>query len=63
MNTDRWGQIKSIFNAAAERPEDERSAFIRSECNGDESLSSEVESLLAAHDGAYEAHEVASKNI
>ncbi|HEY7911329.1 MAG TPA: hypothetical protein VIG62_05385 [Blastocatellia bacterium] len=52
MDAERWARIKSVFNAAAERPEDERSAFIRSECNGDESLAAEVESLLAANDRA-----------
>ncbi|MEK6321467.1 MAG: serine/threonine-protein kinase [Acidobacteriota bacterium] len=52
MNSKRWAQIKPIFHAAAERPADERAAFIRSECNGDESLAVEIESLFAAHDQA-----------
>jgi serine/threonine-protein kinase len=52
MDAERWARIKSVFNAAAERPADERAAFIRSECNGDEALASEVESLLAANDQA-----------
>jgi serine/threonine protein kinase len=52
MDSERWARIKSVFNAAAERPADERSAFIRSECGGDELLASEVESLLAAQDRA-----------
>jgi hypothetical protein len=42
MDADRWARIKSVFNAAAERSADERSAFIRSECNGDELLASEA---------------------
>ena len=52
MDAERWAQIKTIFSAAAGRPADERAAFIRSECNGDESLAVEVESLLAAHERA-----------
>ena len=52
MDAERWARIKPIFYAAAERPADERAAFIRSQCDGDETLASEVESLLAAHDGA-----------
>jgi len=52
MDAERWAQIKPIFSAAAGRPADERSAFIRSECGGDESLAVEIESLLAAHEQA-----------
>ena len=52
MDAERWARIKSVFYTAAERPADERPAFIKSQCDGDESLASEVESLLAAHDGA-----------
>ena len=52
MDVERWAQIKPIFSAAAGRPADERSAFIRSECGGDESLALEIEALLAAHDPA-----------
>ena len=52
MDAERWARIKSIFFAAAELPEAERSAFIRSRCDGDETLSLEIESLLAAHDRA-----------
>src|SRR3989442_15049026 len=52
MKPERWAQIKSIFFAAAEQPADERAAFIRSQCNGDESLAVQIESLFAAHDQA-----------
>src|SRR5829696_3565953 len=52
MDAERWARVKPIFFAAVERPADERSAFIRSQCGGDETLSSEIESLLAAHDRA-----------
>jgi len=50
MNVERWAQIKSVFYAASERPENERAAFIRAQCKGDESLALEIESLLDAHE-------------
>ena len=50
MDAERWARIKSVFYAAAERAADERVAFIRSECDGDQTLASEVESLLATPD-------------
>src|SRR5688572_9198583 len=52
MDADRWAQIKATFYAAAEQPASERAAFIRTACNGDESLAVEIESLLAANDQA-----------
>src|SRR5437773_6814827 len=52
MKPDRWARIKPIFYEAAEQPADERIAFIRSRCGGDESLALEIESLLSAHDQA-----------
>lgn len=52
MKPDRWARIKPIFYEAAEQPKDERTAFVRSRCGGDESLASEIESLLLAHDQA-----------
>src|SRR6266536_3089385 len=52
MKPDRWARIKPIFYEAAEQPADERIAFIRSRCAGDESLALEIESLLLAHDQA-----------
>ena len=48
MTPERWQQVKQIFQSAIERPADERAAFIRSECDGDESLAAEIESLFAA---------------
>ena len=52
MKPERWARIKPIFYEAAEQPADERAAFIRSRCGDDESLASEIESLLGAHDQA-----------
>jgi hypothetical protein len=52
MNPERWARIKPIFYEAAEQPVSERAAFIRSRCDGDESLAMEIESLLGANDRA-----------
>jgi len=52
MKPDRWARIKLIFSEAAEQPADKRAAFIRSLCDGDESLAMEIESLLDAHSQA-----------
>lgn len=52
MRPERWARIKPIFYEAAEQALNERAAFIRSRCGGDESLALEIESLLSAHDQA-----------
>src|SRR5262245_55671111 len=43
----RWEEINRIYDAALEVAEAERSAFLEQNCNGDEQLRREVESLLA----------------
>ncbi|MDT4954158.1 MAG: eukaryotic-like serine/threonine-protein kinase [Acidobacteriota bacterium] len=65
MATDRWQQIKEIFHSALERGPAERPAYLAGACAGDESIRSEVESLIAAHekDGSFidsPAYEVAA---
>jgi eukaryotic-like serine/threonine-protein kinase len=52
MQAERWLRIKSIFHDAVEQPPGERAAYVRSRCDGDEALASEIECLLAAHDQA-----------
>jgi tetratricopeptide (TPR) repeat protein/predicted Ser/Thr protein kinase len=48
MDSDRWKQVDSLLLAVLERPPDERDAFLRQACAGDEALESEVRSLLAS---------------
>ncbi|NNF58543.1 MAG: serine/threonine protein kinase [Rhodothermaceae bacterium] len=50
MDTQRWHQVKAIFEQVVERPSAERMAYLASACGEDERLREEVESLLAAHD-------------
>jgi eukaryotic-like serine/threonine-protein kinase len=47
MNSERWERIAGVYDAALERPEHERAAFIADSTAGDEGLRREVESLLA----------------
>jgi serine/threonine protein kinase len=52
VKPDRWERIKELFEAALERPSDQRARYLKRECGGDEALRSEVESLLAEYDSA-----------
>jgi tetratricopeptide (TPR) repeat protein len=49
MKTDRLERIKELFEAALERPEQERAMYLADACSGDASLRLEVESLLSGH--------------
>lgn len=49
---EKWDQVKELFALALERGPEERSSFLRQACAGDDSLRTEVESLLASFDGA-----------
>ncbi len=51
MTSERWQQVKELFEAASERGPAERAAFLAQACAGDEAVRREVESLLAAHEG------------
>ncbi len=53
MIPDRWQKAKELFDAALKRSPDERLRFVDENCNGDEAVRREVESLLAnAEDAA-----------
>src|SRR4026209_1195882 len=45
--SDRWNEINRIYDAALEVAEEARPAFLERNCQGDEELRREVESLLA----------------
>ena len=49
---EKWDQVKELFMLALERDPEERSVFLRQACGGDESLRTEIESLLSSFDGA-----------
>ena len=50
MTPQRWQQIKSLFNAALERPPEDRAAYLHEHCGNDIELREDVESLLRTHD-------------
>ena len=47
MKAERWQTIERLYHSALEREESQRAAFLEQACVGDDSLRSEVESLLA----------------
>jgi eukaryotic-like serine/threonine-protein kinase len=51
-DTDRWSTVERIYHDIIDKPQHERDAFLRSACEGDESLRQEVESLLANDGGS-----------
>ncbi len=48
MNPEQWRKIRELFEAASERPVDERAAFLARACAGDEETQRRVEAMLAA---------------
>ena len=52
MDSERWKQVDHLLQAALERPPEERDAFLRRACAGDQALESEVRSLLRAQQKA-----------
>ncbi|HEX7177102.1 MAG TPA: serine/threonine-protein kinase [Pyrinomonadaceae bacterium] len=47
MDSERWKKVEEVFEAAADRPEGERAAYLDAACSGDAGLRREVEELLA----------------
>src|ERR1035438_7086389 len=52
MDSERWKQVDSLWQAVLERPPDQRDAFLRQSCVGDQALEREVRSLLTAQQEA-----------
>ncbi len=52
MTPERWERIKKVFEAALERPPDQRAAFLAEVCAGDDHLRTELESLLSSYEEA-----------
>jgi eukaryotic-like serine/threonine-protein kinase len=50
VTASQWEAVKETFEAALDRPQPERSAFIAEACHGDDEVRREVESLLLAHE-------------
>ena len=52
MDLDRWKQLDSLLQSVLERPPEERDAFLRRACSGDEPLERQVRALLSAEPDA-----------
>jgi serine/threonine protein kinase len=52
LTPERWAQIRQIFDGALERLQQDRAAYLRVRCAGDDELRREVESLLSNYDGS-----------
>ena len=52
LSPDRWNEIDALFDAALDRPPEQRGAFLRERCGADEALFDAVCDLLEASDAA-----------
>src|SRR5262245_61056329 len=52
MTSERWRRIERLYEAALQRPPDERGRFLDAACEGDATLRADVERLLTADDRA-----------
>src|SRR5881628_3695646 len=50
MTPEQWQRVKEVFEAALDHEPSERSSFVGQACAGDESLRSEVKSLLSSYE-------------
>ncbi len=48
MDSSKWRKITELFEAALERPEEDRVSFLETACAGDEEVRGRVEEMLAA---------------
>jgi len=55
MTPERWERLEDLLCKALELSPNEREAFVRIECGGDQDLRREVLSLIGAHEGAAES--------
>src|SRR5882724_2552293 len=68
MELDRWKQVDSLLQSVLECPREDRDAFLRRECAGDEALERELRSLLMLEPKAASfledaAMDVAARNL
>src|SRR5690242_13790724 len=48
MDTNRWQRIQTLFHQAVDLPEEDLPAFLKTACNGDDSLIADVRAMLEA---------------
>ncbi len=52
MTSERWAQIRAVFDGALDRSGRDRAAYLRMACARDDELRREVETLLESHEGS-----------
>jgi serine/threonine protein kinase len=52
MDPEQWKQVDNLLHLALDRPPEDREAFLRQACAGDEALEREVRSLLTSQEQA-----------
>ena len=52
MDSERWKQVDNVLQSVLDRAPEERDAFLRQACAGDEALEREVRSLLTSEEQA-----------
>ncbi len=52
MDSERWKQVDDVLQSVLNRAPEERDAFLRHACAGDEALEHEVRSLLTSEEQA-----------
>ncbi|MEM7084180.1 MAG: serine/threonine-protein kinase [Pseudomonadota bacterium] len=48
ISTERWARIQSVFDAAMDLSPGERTAYVATECEGDDALRNQIEALMLA---------------
>jgi len=52
MDPQQWQQVDNLLHLVLDRPPEDRDAFLRQACAGDEALEREVRSLLTSQEQA-----------
>lgn len=63
MQNERWRRVEELYHIALELPPEQRSAFIQRECDLDEELRKELESLLACEEPASDLFQAEAVHI
>ena len=54
MEPERWRRVEELYHSVLKIPRDQRAAFLENECQQDDALRREVESLLSYENSAKE---------
>jgi eukaryotic-like serine/threonine-protein kinase len=63
VTPERWARVREIFDGALERPAQDRAAYLRVLCAGDDEIRRDVEGLLASHDSSMDFLETPAVNL